>query len=337
MSKKRESNPNIVRSKKRDSQNKSAQKKRKPTIFYEDQKQKQRVIVRNAIFSGFNDARKHGVLCIDCKKIKIKFEKYDDDDVDFCITKFAIDKTQKRISWSPRCVACSSQYTTSRNNDPANFQRMLEKTVRYHIKGDTDVFRKTVNIIRERDNDACRLCGVQTLPQTKSGWKQLTINDMHPDRREFDKTANIDDIACSCFACNSFQNKLSWHITKQALSIISNIHPIKLCVTGPDFYSTLSSEELEWFHKSGNGKMTYTTKVAIINRDKNVCQLTGVTVVYKKGEWNTASYDRHDSRLPYTIENTHIVAKHVNFVKKGTVTINQFNEWLAHVRDIRKE
>jgi hypothetical protein len=98
-----------------------------------------------------------------------------------------------------------------------------------------------------------------------------------------------------------------------------------------DFTSAFSKEEVAWFD-SGNRHLSAELRRAIINRDTDTCRLTGVHLQFLPGYWNTASFDRFDSKQPYTLENTQLVAKHANFVKQKSITHEQFTEWLNWIR-----
>lgn len=73
-------------------------------------------------------------------------------------------------------------------------------------------------------------------------------------------------------------------------------------------------------------------RLECVARDGRYCTLSGMEVVFAPNNWNSASFDRDDSSQPYTVEQTHVTCKHINFVKKGHITRDQTLEWIAHLR-----
>jgi len=289
--------------------------------------------INNLILDGFIDIRYHNKKCNKCGKICISVNPNGDYNSDiYTETSYRklVRKKSKKIDWQINCMKCTNLNSQKWRDDSLNFNSNLMKVLKSHLTGTLDDLYKCVDIIRTRDNDICQMCGIKTIPQTKSGWRQLTFNDMHPDKREHNKTAHINDIVCSCLACNFFQNKLSWNTAYEALLTIRNIHENQINPI-PDFYYTLPKDKQQWIYNNGKGCPVEIRKI-IINRDQDICRLTGVKLVFVPNCWNTISFDRIDSKLPYTVENTQLVCKHINYTKKDLITQNQLNEWLAHIK-----
>jgi len=283
---------------------------------------------------GYIDKRNSEKICSRCKRKCIHVDidgNYNSET--HTETSYVVKTKTNYIYWQAYCLECASIRNKKWRSDPSNFNSVLAKSLEDHLYGTLESFLKIAGFIRNRDNDTCQLCNANLIPQIKSGWRQLSLNDMHPDRRIIEKKADMNDVVCSCLACNYFQNKLSWEDTKNAISIIRDTIPNQLIII-PDFFNTLSKTEQRWVCCGARDQDVCPDDLRklIVNRDQDICRLTGVKVVFRSHCWNTASYDRIDSKLPYTIENTQLVCKHINFVKKGAITIDEFNLWLKHIR-----
>lgn len=203
----------------------------------------------------------------------------------------------------------------------------MHERLRRHLNGDLQTMKDAFASIRVRYGGKCFSCGIDVISKSGSGWKQESINDMHPERRIESKAAPLEHLVTSCLACNLFQNKLSWDESRDALSCIA---------TGrePICDYTIFSRVVNGGGE-GTTQDTCPTKIRkqVLARDNNKCVVTGLGVTYATNKWNTASYDRIDSKLEYTLENTRVVCKHVNFVKQHAITESELNAWLTHIKE----
>ncbi len=138
----------------------------------------------------------------------------------------------------------------------------------------------------------------------------------------------MNDLATSCVACNNFQNNLSWNIHLNALAQIAKIEEYK-------DVSPLTPNEYRWLmatRKAGSVKCPKAVRLQLFVRDGRYCRASGTKMVFKSYCWNTVSYDRINSKLPYTFENTRLVCKHINYVKMRSITESELQAWLAHIR-----
>lgn len=296
--------------------------------------------IDNWILNGIVDRRNYQKPCPDCGKICIPFEKHDEtfDPNIHTETRSTIRSDQSTFDWQSKCRNCMGIYNSIANNDPVNFFDSQLPTIKRHLIGTTEELKQLVKFIADRDNAICRSCGVKTILETKSGWRQFSLNDMHPDRRKVTKVAPIEDIACSCLACNLFQNDLSWDKFQIALREVASAD-LKLIGQTSDtksFFDSLSKKERNYIIHGAADPDTCPIDIRIdmINMYQNICQLLGTKVVFEPNKWNSASYDRHNSKQPYTvIGNVQLTGTHANFVKQKKITNDQMMQWRTYIRN----
>lgn len=286
--------------------------------------------------TDYDDKRKANACCFQCKRIYLAAEKFyqiDIDEMNYTKTTYRVNHKESSIYWTSPCVSCLKSVNQQYSDD--NFTNVLARsTMITHLNGTLTEQKQYVNNIRKRDNDTCQSCGIYLIAKPKSGWRKMSLNDKHPDRRMFDKNANIKDIRLSCLACNYYQHKLPWKIFKEILILTKEVIILPYL---PDYSNTfcdsLESIYLSWIDRARDiNKCPPEIRRLVINRDHDICRLTGVKVRFESGYWNTASFDRIDSSLPYTLENTQLVTKHANYVKVLSITFDEFNAWLNHIR-----
>ncbi len=131
-----------------------------------------------------------------------------------------------------------------------------------------------------------------------------------------------------CLACQWFQHNLSWedHLT--------TIKEIATCELTTKNTAPLTWYELRWINTSCGGSNVCPVNIRhqVIARDGRHCRETNAEVVFDSGYWNTASFDRDDSSLPYSLEQTRLVCKHINYVKTKSISKSEMEQWLAHLR-----
>lgn len=281
--------------------------------------------IKKLLEKGYIDARHANKCCSKCKQTCIRFELEHvlaDNEV---FVKHILLKTS--IYWKSYCILCAAKYENERHCKRLATEALsknLAHTIKRHINGYMDTIQETVNFIRKRDKGICRSCGVHVTAESKSGWKQESINDMLNN----DDTSPIENLVTSCLACNLAQNSLSWEKHLYALTQIAT--PNKIIDVSP-----LSPQEYAWFARGHGAKdraCPVNVRLQLFARDGRYCRVTGKKMAFKSHCWNTASFDRINSKLPYTLENTRLVFKHINFVKKGEITESELQEWVAHVR-----
>ena len=64
-----------------------------------------------------------------------------------------------------------------------------------------------------------------------------------------------------------------------------------------------------------------------LNKNNNKCQISGVQLEMSNNKWNSLSFDRLDSNIGYTEDNTILVTKFLN-ISKNTYNIEYFKDIL---------
>ena len=283
--------------------------------------------IQQLIESKCIDDRRAGKCCPHCKKVFIGFDLLRNPHHTY-ETYAGHRVVENMIKWASTCIACKALMRKRTSPHTALFDNLCSNIAR-HRNGTREDMKKTLYFIRTRDMKRCKACNVEVVSEQKSGWRQESINDMRPNELNDDKTTKLENLAISCLCCNMVQNKLPWVDFINALKIIANTTPQKN-------HSPLTSSELKWLlqrrSSDDNERCNPEIKFAAYVRDGRHCVLTGAEMVFVSGFWNTVSFDRIDSKLPYTLENTRLVCKHINFAKQRSITEAELQEWLAHIR-----
>lgn len=293
--------------------------------------------IEDAKKEGYIDSRHDNICCSKCNRIKVAYERSDRTPIDettHAETGFL--KSGFLISWCSRCMECNANYSNNYNQAPEHFNGVIAgSTIMTHVKGTKDDFVNVAKHIRNRDKDICYTCGIQVIAQTKSGWKQLSINDKNPDLRTQDKNVLIDDLVLTCLACNLFQNSLSWKECIDALHTIANTPPvIQDDSIDSNYISSLPRKQAAWIKLSrAKERCPRDMKIQAAEKSRGICQLLHIPVVFESNHWNTAAFDRINTKIGYNDpNNVQVAANHANYVKKGAITLEEFNEWVQHIR-----
>jgi len=286
--------------------------------------------VQTILLSGHTNKRIDGRKCPRCIKKYVGYENNRDLLEDETFARHRI--MSKSIHWPSLCTVCNNadkKFNKKKANASFVFDTNLGSTIATHTNGTREDMLNRLRLMRVRDNQMCKGCCIPVISIAKSGWRQESINNMYPNKLEHDETTLIENLAISCLACNRFQNKLSWEEYLEAVTTIANVPTIKNM-------SPLSAEEYTWlmhdYHENSFKRCPPNVKLALFLKYGRHCAVTGVEMLFKSGYWNTVSYDRFNSKLPYTVDNTRLVCKHINFVKLKNITESELQSWLAHIR-----
>lgn len=295
--------------------------------FYGNQK-KNRQEKRKKYLSGltdYKDRRNFSRLnCSICFKTKVKIE--DDvllkEDEVFCTT--TVCKKKKWIEWNSHCVNCLSEIEKSKYLIGGNvFIKNQTNAIRVHTNETVDEAKTRFNNLCKLDQNKCHTCGVELIQKGKSGFAQMSINKIHPDDN------NSDILHLSCLACNLCQNKLPYIEFLEYLVLIADNNYFRN-------NTSLTENELTWLtRQSGFNVCPNNVRLAVIKKYGRHCVYTGLEVSFESHKFNTASFDRIDSSKPYTNDQTQLVCKHVNFVKKGAITEVELIKWINHLKNNR--
>ncbi len=309
-------------------------KYRKGLIIPKDRQSEYRESILKLLSDGYRDNRQQGRQCKECRKICIGYECAD---YTLGINEvFAMHQTRESgiINWIPRCIECHS--THHKKYDIAttekNFIKALCPTLKRHMDGTSKDRKNMVTFIRSKCSDRCQCCGILLIFLSKSGWRQASITDMYPNMRENDPVAPINELVFVCLACQWFQHNLPWE------SMLVAIKSIATCNIFTKNDAPFSEDELRWINRCNTSasrmhlQCHQSIKNPISMRDGRHCVITNHELMFESGHWNTASFDRDDSSLPYTVEQTHLVCKNINFVKSGSITRSELGFWLSHLR-----
>ncbi len=299
------------------------EKKRLKSI-QEAQNRKSRI--DDLIAKGATDSRK-ARICKLCQKRCVRDEDYifQQPGFDETRTRSQYDRRRNTFHWQQDCVLCKlANRRKNYRKGGVEFLSNIAKSTLFHVGGTMEQARKLVSDMIKESGGLCKSCGVEVLSRGSSGWQQLSITDMFPDRRTVEKRCGKEDLAIVCLACQKFQNDLSWDVFLSALRDIAK---------GPDDKSKPTRPwPLKTDHTRGGDGCPIHIQQQIILRDGLFCAYTGLEAYFEKYHWRTASWDRYDSSLPYTLENTHLVCKNINYVKSRAVTEAHLLEWISHIR-----
>lgn len=322
-----------------------------PKAVIEEQKQttkqKKRVerlqYIDNLIANGCKDQRRYNSKCPRCNLIRIPYELHEHtltegETFSYC----NVNKKDKIILWQQMCVPCTQLSRVSSYTDgTSRFITTKVTALNFHIDNTTTYRREVLDMIINRDRGICATCGITTIFRGKSGWKQFSINDKHPDKRHINVTSAsgaVDrvrtntppcDLVTSCLACNSFQNSLPWSKALHALDIIAH----SPYAVNPNFKDQLTKDEKRWARVSRNIQCPEKLKLQLMEAYGRRCHYTGTPLVFAPNDPFTASFDRIDSSKPYTFEQTRLTTKHINYVKKSSITEDELLDWLRHLRE----
>ncbi len=321
---------------KRDREQQKNRRKRKREEVEEEkivEKKNRKTQVDELIASGYTDARKHGKTCPTCDKMYIKSDGLTtvnmlQDNETLC--GYSVRHKRKCIQWSSHCISCHNKIRNkSYFEGTREFDNKQIHILKRHLPMNTKDRRKVVHQLREESKGNCAICGIQTIRAGKSGFRKESFTDMYPKRRTHDDpSCGVADLRLVCNACQNFQNDLNWNEVFDALCTIREVNQAYKNL------SPLNDDEWSYFIYSAchnNGK-TPSIKRELFDRDGRHCQYTGIEMKFEAHHWNTVSFDRFDSKQLYTLENTHLVCKNINYVKRDSITEEELFAWLKHIR-----
>ena len=303
----------------------------------ETKKEKRQNQIENAIVNGFVDLRSNTQKCVDCGKFKIcktnTLHELKENET-FCGS--AIKKKEKKIYWIERCSGCLSEHCKKLRADGGNkFKDILVNCVNLHISGPRSKAAEILKRVCERVGLKCHTCGVDCIFKSKSGWRQVSINNLRPELKSQDMPCAEEDLVVSCLACNLFQNKLTFQETTVALLQLCSepSKPILRALTYTEDQLLRRNYGSEISYK-GTG-CNYDVAAEVVKIHGLSCVYSKVPLLFERHKAFSFSVDRVDSSQPYTVENARPCAKHINYVKKGAIIENELLDWLRHLKNCK--
>jgi hypothetical protein len=305
-------------------------RKKKPKIDTEDHQTKYVKIMCELKSEGYIDKRKPDKICKQCKKQCIKYE-----EIGHVLgpNEVFMSHTIKNINinWRSQCLKCQAltnkKFKTT--NPDGYISRHLRKLLKRHINGTKYARKYAYTIIRQRSRNWCDCCGITVIFCSGSGWRQASITDKYPNLRSTENpVAPIEDLVIVCLACQWFQHDLSWEDHLKAIKTIAT------CDLNAKNTTPLTVIERRWVSQSGYAEHVCPNdiRIKVVERDGRHCRETNAELVFEPGHWNTASFDRDNSSLWYTFDQTRLVCKSINYVKTKAITKSEMEKWLAHLR-----
>lgn len=93
----------------------------------------------------------------------------------------------------------------------------------------------------------------------------------------------------------------------------------------------VKSQLLQAKHRAKRDGLIFEIDINFINRklieQDYRCKLSGIEMVMTNNKWNSLSFDRLDSNIGYTVDNTILVTKFVN-ISKNTYSVHEFKQIL---------
>lgn len=274
---------------------------------------------------GYKDTRKTSRLtCTVCLKVKVAVEDSNNrvllENETFGGTE--VTNARKVIQWVSKCNICRRKAdNNSHLKGGARFILNQISSIRIHTNETPDDGRKRLIELCRIDRNCCYTCNVPLIKHGKAGFAQMSINNLNPDQKD------LTVLHLSCVACNLCQNKLPYlEFLKGLISITKNIDTSNMNC------NPLNEHELKWLQQ-GIFDNTCPTNIRLHVAEKygRYCVYTGLEVCFSPNKFNTASFDRINSKLPYSKEQTQLVCKHLNYMKKGAITENELYKWLDHL------
>ncbi len=190
----------------------------------------------------------------------------------------------------------------------------------------------------EDQNNKCVYSGADLMWKAKSGIHQATI-----DRID----SNLGHIKGNCqlvtIPVNNFKSNLNDNDFRSLLNMLQNVVD-----QSPSIYELSDSAKRKVScmfkdirkrerHRNDRG---FSTK-QIITRDcfdairskyNDICSISNIKLTWEPNQINTASIDRIDSAIGYTIENVQVVSRYVNYLK-GNLTDDIAKEILTEIKN----
>lgn len=309
--------------------NKNVKEHKEKKLVADRNRRRERVC--KEIGGGRKDGRKTGRLCPRCQKVCVKEEEQDVNAVPgenetFCGFRLD-DPGEIHVKWAQCCFVCNTRrHGVDYRKGGTAFDRRHVGTLKRHLAMTSAEIRVVINQLREKCGGICAGCGILTLRKGMSGWKQESFTDIFPSRRPKEApSCGVEDISIVCLTCQWCQHDLDW---EEFGKVIRRIRSGPEQNRGVEF----SKQERRWYGILSTHGPNIVDKEVIVARQGRHCHFTGIEMMFESKHWNTASWDRDDSSMPYTSENTHLVCHHINIMKQRSITESELLEWIAHVR-----
>lgn len=293
----------------------------KESTIIKYQKRKEKISLLN-----YTDIKYKSPTCSICKKIKVEVENMYTHTLLLNETYACTDANHndKKLRWKSKCVECYSN-TSKLNYATGGYVFVSNQIgrIRNHININISEAKLYFNNLCEIDQNRCYTCNVELIKNGKSGFAQLSINKLHPNLTE----STI--LHLSCLACNLCQNNLPYRdFLKNLLAIVFNNNSGVVKNN-----NVLTTTELKWLKNGNYGNVCHPNiRLDVVKKYGRYCRYTGLEVIFGPHKFNTASFDRINSKLPYSAEQTQLVCKHINYVKKGTIDESELFKWLDHLK-----
>lgn len=291
----------------------------------EDRFKKRKIEIESASLIGYIDTRSCCCLtCNMCCKTKIAVEESNIYTLKSgeTFTGSKVYNSLKQIRWFSTCVACKKKKDKQNYlNGGEQFKKGLTNLTRKHKNESLTEAKLTLDNLMQTENK-CFTCNIDLIAKGKSGFAQMSMNKLHPDKPE----STI--VHLSCLACNYAQNNLPYtEFLRFLYTIAKNTHD-------KNNTESFNEKELQWLNGSHGPQACPTDiRLFVANKYGRYCFYTGLEIVYESFKFNTASFDRINSKLPYSKEQVQLVCKHINFVKQRAITEAELFKWLAHLRN----
>lgn len=279
------------------------------------------------IKDGARDRRHSEKKCKGCNKLCVKEERLGYElKVGETFTRARLMENGTMIYWRRSCNTCLRIWTQTRyRTSEVAFNAHQAQTLKSHRNGTEKERRAMILKLREASNGICAACGITLVQRGVAGWKQESVNDINPRTRKLEEETPWSDLAMACNACQFAQNNYNWDEFQDMLHTIARGAPERTN------QGALTAKDRKYL-RYGDMKCSLDIKLGCIEKNGRYCVLSGMEVVFEANKWNSISFDRDDSKLDYSVEQTSVTCKHINFVKKGAVTREQTLEWIAHIR-----
>lgn len=277
-----------------------------------------------ASFINYNDTRSSCCLkCNMCLKTKIAVEESNTYTLkpDETFTGSLIKNDQKKIRWFSICVTCAKQQRAQNYlNGGVRFTKGLVHLIRAHKSVSPLDAKLILDELIKSEASKCFTCDIDLIAKGKSGFSQMSINKIHPDKPK----SNI--VHMSCLACNLAQNDLPYIEFLRFLYTIAKNTRVK------NNTEALNEKELQWLNWIAIA-CPNDVRLFVANKYGRYCYYTGLEIAFESFKFNTASFDRINSKLPYSNDQVQLVCKNINYVKKLSISEAELLKWLAHLRN----
>lgn len=288
-------------------------------------------IQKALLLPNWRDIRKDDKRCVKCQKICVKRELHNGDPLPdtHTLCSYTLVKKRATVSWDENCVLCKRKMSLNKYHTEDGFTSNLVNALKLHVDGFSHDRRAILDNIRKRGNGLCSSCGIRLISLPQSGFAQESINMHSPELNAFgNRSISADYLVQSCLACNLFQNGYSW---KQHLQNL-----VELCDVPLVYNMDISDIPYNWddtiyLHCPIN------LRRKLLQTQGRYCAASGIEMRFESGYWNSVSVDKINGDDGYVDGNCRLVCKCINYVKNFSITEDQLQRWIAHVRYIGPE